>query len=349
MREIKVLVTVQVDEQEPSVKVDRDTMQDAAVEAVENAVRNAEDIGFSRTHGRISFRSASSMPCPTKRKIEGVGSNPDSARRSSPITGPLKATLEKIVNATCLDNINHAAGIDLALKKGFHRMVARDVAQEGQAMLDARPSCQFEGLEAGKSYCCEPSYGQPCLVVVGQTTPRSGRLPSASIAGHRGESTGATIPAGLSNSTPICLSSPPSPTRRLSRRPWPPAWKCRPKSAGSIQLCSSQSRSGSQTGHHSAVERVTQSSATAFRKEPINVEDVDGWIDEAHKQIASLPCGADPDGRPEPGHGPRTTTDTSSIMAPTSTSTAGSASWLIWTACSTSNRTHLWLWTKFRK
>ena len=45
--QIKVLVTVQVDEQEPSVKVDRDTMQDAAVEAVENAVRNAEDIGFS--------------------------------------------------------------------------------------------------------------------------------------------------------------------------------------------------------------------------------------------------------------------------------------------------------------
>ena len=43
-------------------------------------------------------------------------------------------------------------------------------------------------------------------------------------------------------------------------------------------------------GHHSAVERVTQALATAFRKEPINVKDVDGWIDEAHKQIASLRC-----------------------------------------------------------
>jgi hypothetical protein len=47
MREIKVLVTLQVDESEPDAKIDRDTMQDAAVEAVENAVRHAEDNGFS--------------------------------------------------------------------------------------------------------------------------------------------------------------------------------------------------------------------------------------------------------------------------------------------------------------
>ena len=39
-------------------------------------------------------------------------------------------------------------------------------------MLDACPTCEFEGLEAGKSYCYKPSYGEPSLVVVGQTTPK---------------------------------------------------------------------------------------------------------------------------------------------------------------------------------
>jgi len=47
MREIKVLVTLRVEESEPDAKIDRDTMQDAATEAVENAVRHAEDNGFS--------------------------------------------------------------------------------------------------------------------------------------------------------------------------------------------------------------------------------------------------------------------------------------------------------------
>jgi hypothetical protein len=49
MREIRVLVTVQVDECEPDEKIDRETMEDAAVEAVENAVKFAYDNGFS--HG----------------------------------------------------------------------------------------------------------------------------------------------------------------------------------------------------------------------------------------------------------------------------------------------------------
>jgi hypothetical protein len=49
MREIKVLVTLQVDECDPDAKIDRDTMQEAAVEAIENAVRHAENNGFSHT------------------------------------------------------------------------------------------------------------------------------------------------------------------------------------------------------------------------------------------------------------------------------------------------------------
>jgi anti-sigma regulatory factor (Ser/Thr protein kinase) len=50
MREIRVLVTLQVDECDPATKIDREIMQEAAVEAVENAVRHAEDNGFSHAH-----------------------------------------------------------------------------------------------------------------------------------------------------------------------------------------------------------------------------------------------------------------------------------------------------------
>jgi hypothetical protein len=50
MREVRVLVTLQVDECEPDAKIDRETMQDAAVEAVENAMRSAYDNGFSHTY-----------------------------------------------------------------------------------------------------------------------------------------------------------------------------------------------------------------------------------------------------------------------------------------------------------
>lgn len=50
MRQIRVLVTVQVDECEPDAEIDRETMEDAAVEAVDNAVRFAYDNGFSHTY-----------------------------------------------------------------------------------------------------------------------------------------------------------------------------------------------------------------------------------------------------------------------------------------------------------
>jgi hypothetical protein len=49
MREIRVLVRLQVDECEPNAEIDLETMQDAAVDAVENAVRHAEDNGFSHS------------------------------------------------------------------------------------------------------------------------------------------------------------------------------------------------------------------------------------------------------------------------------------------------------------
>ena len=61
---------------------------------------------------------------------------------------------------------------EVAIRKGFHRMTAYDMACECRAMLDACPTCGFEGLEPGKSYCCKPSYGTPSLVVIGEVTPK---------------------------------------------------------------------------------------------------------------------------------------------------------------------------------
>ena len=49
MREVRVLVRVQVDECDPDAKIDPEIMQEAAVEAVENAVRLGYETGFSHT------------------------------------------------------------------------------------------------------------------------------------------------------------------------------------------------------------------------------------------------------------------------------------------------------------
>jgi len=50
MRQIRVLVRLQVEECEPDAKFDRETMEDAAVEAVENVMRHATGVGFPHTY-----------------------------------------------------------------------------------------------------------------------------------------------------------------------------------------------------------------------------------------------------------------------------------------------------------
>ena len=49
MREIKVLVTLQVEGADEETSVAFEDMQDAAVEAVENAVRTAYEMGFTHS------------------------------------------------------------------------------------------------------------------------------------------------------------------------------------------------------------------------------------------------------------------------------------------------------------
>ena len=62
---------------------------------------------------------------------------------------------------------------EIAFRKGFHRMVEQDMGRECRAMLNVPPTCTFEELEAGKSYCFKPSYGNhPMLVEIEQTTPK---------------------------------------------------------------------------------------------------------------------------------------------------------------------------------
>jgi len=50
MRQIRVLVTLQVDTCEEDATIDRETMEDAAVDAVENALKRAADDGFSHPY-----------------------------------------------------------------------------------------------------------------------------------------------------------------------------------------------------------------------------------------------------------------------------------------------------------
>ena len=95
--------------------------------------------------------------------------------------------------------VNAESGIDVALRKGFHKMIANDMARECRAVLDACPTCEFDGLEAGKSYCYKPSYGTPALVVVGQTTPKRRQAVASVNQGAPRASTRAITTAALSS------------------------------------------------------------------------------------------------------------------------------------------------------
>jgi hypothetical protein len=61
MKEIYVLVRVRVEESDPATPIDRETMEDAAIEAVANAVKQGELNGFNHQHADklcISFDDA---------------------------------------------------------------------------------------------------------------------------------------------------------------------------------------------------------------------------------------------------------------------------------------------------
>ena len=183
------------------------------------------------------------------------------------------------------------SGIDVALRKGFQKMIANDMARECRAVLDACPTCEFEGLEAGKSYCYKPSYGTPALVVVGQTTPKR-RQAVASV--NQGEPrriykgdyygnfieldadlralTGITHEAIVKTALDVGLDVPP-----IVRREYPDLFVEIPERFAN--------------GRFSAAERVKQALQPApFQREPVSVADVDKFIEHTHYLMATMRC-----------------------------------------------------------
>ena len=180
---------------------------------------------------------------------------------------------------------------EVAFRKGFHRMVANDMARECRAMLDACPTCEFEGLEAGKSYCYKPSYGTAALVEVGQTTPKRRQAVASVNQGeprriYKGDYYGSFIEldADLRTLTGIThemivaaavaagMEVPPE-----VRRQYPGLFVEIPERFSN--------------GRFSAVERVTQALQPAcFQREPVSVADVDKFIEHAHYLLATARC-----------------------------------------------------------
>jgi len=180
---------------------------------------------------------------------------------------------------------------EVAFRKGFHRMTANDMARECRAMLDACPTCEFEGLEADKTYAFKPSYGTPQLVTVGQTTPKRRQAVASVNQGaprpiYKGDYYGSFIEldadlralTGITHEEIVAaavaagMEVPPE-----VRRQYPGLFTEIPERFAN--------------GRHTAVERVTQSlTPPMFAPGPVSVANIDAWIAAAHESIASLRC-----------------------------------------------------------
>jgi hypothetical protein len=181
---------------------------------------------------------------------------------------------------------------EVAIHKGFHRMTAYDMACECRAMLDACPTCEFEGLEPGKSYCCKPSYGTPSLVVIGEVTPKRTQAVASVNNGeprriYKGNYHGATfveLNDDLRDLTGITHEMIVAAAVRGNlevpvevRRQYPNLFVEIPERFAN--------------GRNTAAERVTQSlTPPMFAPAPVSPADIDAWIDTTHQSIASLRC-----------------------------------------------------------
>jgi len=185
----------------------------------------------------------------------------------------------------------HSKGLEVAFRKGFHRMTADSMARECRAMLDACPKCEFEGLETGKSYCFKPSYGNATLVVVGQTTPKRRQAVASVNQGaprriYKGDFYGQFIEldADLRALTGVTHEMIVTAAARAGmevppevRRQYPTLFIEIPERFAN--------------GRFSAVERVTQALQPAcFQREPVSVADVDKFIEQAHYHLATVRC-----------------------------------------------------------
>ena len=184
------------------------------------------------------------------------------------------------------------SGIDVALRKGFHKLAAYDMARECRAMLDARPTRDFAGLEPGKTYCYKPPYGNRFeLLTIGEVTPKRTQAVASVDGGaprriYKGSYSGTFVEldADLRALTGIThemivkaavdagLDVPP-----IVRREYPGLF---------VEIAERFAN-----GRFSAVERVKQSLLPApFQREPVSVADVDQFIEHAHWHLDTLRC-----------------------------------------------------------
>jgi len=171
-------------------------------------------------------------------------------------------------------------------------MVANDMARKCRTMLEARPTCQFDGLGPGKTYCYKPPYGERFeLLTIGEVTPKrtqavasvNGREPrriyKGSYAGTFVELdadlralTGITHEMIVKAAVDAGLEVPPE-----VRRQYPDLFIEIPERFAN--------------GRFSALERVKQSLQPApFQREAVSVADVDKFIEHAHYLLATARC-----------------------------------------------------------
>jgi len=183
-------------------------------------------------------------------------------------------------------------GIDVALRLGFHKMPAFDMAHRCRAMLDQRPTCKFADVRPGKTYVYKAPYGSHMeLLTVGEVTPKRTQA-VASVNGngprriYRGsyEGTFSELDADLIALSPLkheevvkaaveCgLDVPPE-----VRREYPALFVEIPERFA-------------QPPRHTAAERVKNAlnPTWVLRKEPVGPATFDAQIEEAHRQIAVL-------------------------------------------------------------
>ena len=182
------------------------------------------------------------------------------------------------------------SGIDVALRKGFHKLTACEMGQRCRAMLDKRPTCQFADVQPSKTYLYKaPCGGHMEILTIGEVTPKR----TQAVAGINGstrrifkgsyEGTFSELDADL-----IALSSvkheevvkaavergldvPP-----VVRREYPALFVEIPERFAH--------------GCHSAAERVANALNDAWvrRINPVSLATLDAQIEEAHRQIAVL-------------------------------------------------------------
>jgi hypothetical protein len=181
-------------------------------------------------------------------------------------------------------------------------MTANDMAREFRAMLDARPTCEFEGLEAGKSYCYKPSYGTPALVQVGQTTAKKRQAVASVNQGeprriYKGNYYGkfiefdADLCALIGITHEMIVSAAADRAMNTPAKDWDESMGIPPEVRREYPALFCEIPERFANGRFSAVERVTQSlTPPQFAKAAVTVADIDAWIATAHASIATLRC-----------------------------------------------------------